>query len=84
MAGSASVVLTSILAGSFYSFEKGNKVLEMIIKVLSQKAFLALSDSLEKGMRIISWLPNGLYLIVLIAAFVLIAVIKTRRDYVKN
>jgi len=84
MAGSASVVLTSVLAGSFYSFDKGNIVLENAIKVLPQKAFLSLSDSLEKGMDISSWLFNGLYIVILIAAFMIVAVIKTRKDYVRR
>ncbi|MDR2712315.1 MAG: ABC transporter permease [Clostridiales bacterium] len=84
MAGSAIVVLTSVLAGSFYSFDKGNKVLETVIKVLPQRAFLSLAESLEKGMGISSWLSNGLYIIALITAFIMIAVVKTRRDYLKN
>ena len=84
MAGSASVVLTSVLAGSFYSFEKGNKILETVIKVLPQKAYLSMSDSLEKGLEISSWSYDGLYVAALIAVFVLVAVTKTRKDYVKS
>jgi ABC-2 type transport system permease protein len=84
MIGSASVVLTSVLAGSFYSFDKGNKVLETIIKVLPQKAFLSMSDSLERGLDMSAWFFNALYITAFVAVFILIAVVKTRKDYVKN
>jgi ABC-2 type transport system permease protein len=84
MVGSASAVLTSVLAGSFYSFDKGNKVLETFIKILPQKAFLSMSDSLEKGLGISSWYLNGLYIAVAIFAFTAIAVVKTQKDYVRN
>ena len=84
MVGSASVVLTSVLAGSFYSFDKGNAILETIIKVLPQKAVLSLSDSLEKGFDVSSWLFSSLYVAALITVFVLIAVVKTRKDYVRS
>jgi ABC-2 type transport system permease protein len=84
MIGSASVVLTSVLAGSFYSFDKGNKALEAIIKVLPQKAFLSLSDSIEKGTGMSSWLPYGLYIAMLIVAFSAVAVAKTQKEYVRG
>jgi len=84
MAGSASVALTSVLAGSFYSFDKGNKILGAIIKALPQKAYLSMSDSLERGLDISSWSIDGLHIIAVIMAFVLAAVYKTRKDYVKN
>ena len=84
MIGSASVILTSVLAGSFYSFEKGNRALEAIIKILPQKALLSLSDSLEQGMGLSSWFLSGLYIVVLIMVFILIAAVKTRKDYIGN
>jgi ABC-2 type transport system permease protein len=84
MAGSASVVLTSVLAGSFYSFDKGNKVLETIIKVLPQKAFLSMSDFIERGSSISEWFHYGLYIVALAAVFITVAVVKTKKDYVKN
>jgi len=84
MTGSANVVLTSVLAGSFYSFDKGNKVLETIIQVLPQKAFLSLSNALEKGLDISSWFHYGLYIVALVVVFMVIAVVKTRNDYVKS
>jgi len=84
MIGSAIIILTSILAGSFYSFDKGNKVLETVIKVLPQKAFLSMSELLEAGKDISLWYHHGLYIVVLIIIFFIAAMVKTRMDYVKN
>jgi len=84
MAGSASVVLTTVLSGSFYSFERGNRILEYIIRILPQKAFLSLTDLLEQGAGISQWLYHGLYIILLTAFFFFYAVIRTRKEYVKS
>jgi len=84
MIGSASIVLTSILAGSFYPFEKGNKILETAVRILPQKAYITLSDLMENGKNISAWFPYGLYVIILIVLFFSIAVIKTRKNYVKS
>ena len=84
MIGSAVIVLTSALAGSFYSFEKGNKILEAIIKVLPQKAFLSMSELIEQGKGISLWYHYGLYIAILAVLFFAAAAIKTRHDYVKG
>jgi len=84
MFGSAITVLTSLLAGGFYSFDKGNKILETIIKVLPQKAFLSMSDLIEQGKELSSWVSYGLYIIVLTVLFFIAAIMKTRKDYIKN
>ena len=84
MVGSAIVVLTSILAGCFYAFDKGNRILEIIITALPQKALLSMSNALEQGGDLSRWLPYGLYVIALVAALLIVAVLKTRRDFVRN
>ena len=84
MVGSAVIVLTSILAGSFYSFDRGNRVLGAIIRILPQKAFLTMAEMMEQGRGISSWYRHGLYIAVLIAFFFAAAIIKTRTDYVKS
>ena len=64
---------------------KGTNIIGFIlIKVLPQKAYLSMSDSLEKGLDISTWSYNGLYIAALIAVFILIAVVKTRKDYVRS
>lgn len=84
MAGSAIVVLTSILAGTFYSFEKNNQVLDTIITVLPQKAYLAAVQAAEAGALLQNAAPQVVYLIVLIAAFLSFSIIKTRHMYIKS
>jgi len=84
MAVSSIVVLTSILAGSFYSFDKDNKLLEYIITVLPQKSFLSISNLLEQGKGICHWFGYGLYIILLILALFIFAVIKTKRAYINR
>lgn len=84
MSGSAIVVLTSILAGTFYSFEKDNQVLDTIIKVLPQKAYLTITQVVENGTSFKSALPHIIYITVLILAFFIIAATKTRREYIRN
>lgn len=50
MAGSALVTLTSVLAGSFYSFERGNPTLEALIRVLPQKSWLESARLMDRGL----------------------------------
>lgn len=84
MAGSAIAVLTSVLAGSFYSFDKGNPILETLIKVLPQKSYLTFANGLESGVDMWTLVPHFTYLVGLTLCFFLIAVVKTRRDYVRR
>jgi len=84
MIGSAVVVLTSVLAGSFYSFDKGNKILETIIKILPQKAFLSMAELIEQGKDISNWYHYGLYIVILTLFFFITAVVKIKKNYVKN
>lgn len=81
MLGSAISVLTSLLAGGFYAFDKGNKALEGMIKVLPQKAFLSMSDMIEQGKAWSTWVPHGLYVFALTVFFFVAAIIKTRKDH---
>ena len=84
MVGSAVIVLTSILSGGFYSFDKGNKILEAIIKVLPQKSFLTMSELLEQGKDITLWYPHATYILALSIFFLAASVIKTRKEYVNR
>ncbi|MCL1792284.1 MAG: ABC transporter permease [Oscillospiraceae bacterium] len=83
MVGSAVVVLTSVLAGSFYSFDRGNKILETVIKILPQKAFLSMAELVEQGKSTSNWYHYGLYIAILTLFFFVTAVVKVRKDYVK-
>mgnify|MGYP001398934114 CR=1 FL=1 len=82
MMGSSIVVLTTILAGSFYSFENGNKILEKAIWILPQKDFLSFVQGLENGKNIITIIPQLSYVIVISLVFFIFSIIKIKKDYV--
>ncbi|MBC3796815.1 ABC transporter permease [Acetobacterium tundrae] len=84
MMGSAIVILTTMLSGSFYSFEKGNALLENIISVLPQKAYLTFVGGLESGLAIQDILPSLFYLTSLGLIFFIVAIVKTKKDYVNH
>jgi len=82
MIGSALAVLTSILAGGFYAFEAGNKILETIIRILPQKAFFTVVETVEANQHLGKCLASLLFIIIVIIGMIGFAAIKTRRDYV--
>lgn len=82
MIGSSIVILTTILSGSFYSFEKGNKMLEKIIWVLPQKDYLSFVQGWESGKAVSDMLPQLSYCIVILLVFFTFSVIKIKSDYV--
>ncbi len=49
MLGNSVTVLTSILAGGFYSFSKNNSVLDQIVKLLPQKELMDFAQHLQDG-----------------------------------
>lgn len=82
MIGSSIAVLTTILSGSFYSFARGNDVLEKIISLLPQKAYLGFAQGLETGKAVLDMLPEMIYVIVITLLLFTFAVIKIKKDYV--
>lgn len=84
MTGSAMVMLTTMLSGSFYSFDKGNPLLETVIKILPQKAFLTFAQGFEKEQQLHSILPQISYVIILTLALFVFSVYKNNKDYISN
>lgn len=82
MIGSVVAVLTSILAGSFYSFEENNRALAVIVNVLPQKIFLTFADLLEKNSNIGVLLPHIILLVLISLFFFLTALFITNKTYV--
>lgn len=82
MIGSAVVILTSILAGSFYSLEGNNQALSVFVSILPQKTFLTFSDLLEKGGYTRALFPYIFELVLISLFFFFAAVIKTRSAYI--
>lgn len=81
MIGSATVILTSILAGSFYSFEGNNRALSVITSVLPQKLFLTLAEQLEKHSETGTLLPYLAGLAAITLLFSLSAGLMTNKTY---
>lgn len=84
MTASAIIVMSTVLAGSFYSFEKGNTILENLIRFLPQKAYLNIVQQVEKGFLFSSYRSSLSYLGILLILFFILAAIKTKKDYVQS
>lgn len=83
MLGNSVTVLTSVLAGSFYSFSKNDKLLDNIIKLLPQKEFMNFAQYMQNG-NAIHHMGSIFYVICfsLVLFFFSCAVLK--RTYVKR
>lgn len=82
MVGSSVITLTSILAGSFYSFSKEDSLFSRILHILPQKDFINFVNALEKGTLSGKTELQFLYVILLSITFFVFASFKTRKDYV--
>ncbi|MDR3644743.1 MAG: hypothetical protein P4M02_06695, partial [Clostridia bacterium] len=83
MLGNSITVLTSVLAGSFYSFSKDNTMLDRIMKLLPQKEIMDFAQSMQDGS---AWQHSGsiLYAIAFSLALFVFSCIVLRRIYVKK
>lgn len=82
MLGSSIIVLTSILAGSFYSITKEHTMFNRLLHILPQKDFINFTDALEKGSITAGIRYQLLYVLLLSILMLSVAVVKTKRDYV--
>jgi ABC-2 type transport system permease protein len=81
MLASSIVVLTSILAGSFYSFSKQDSLFNKFLHIFPQKDFMNFSDAFEKGNITFGINLQFCYIIMISLLMFTIAVVKTRRSY---
>lgn len=83
MLGNSVTVLTTVLAGSFYSFSKNNAVLDHVIRLLPQKAILDFAQALQNGK---AWQNAGslLYAVVFSLLLFIVSFTVLRRMYVKR
>lgn len=83
MLGNSVAVLTSILAGSFYSFTRESSLLTHLIKVLPQRQLMDYAQQLENRTAEVH---SSSVLYVLMVSLILfgISVISLRRQYVKT
>ncbi len=82
MIGSSIIVLTSILAGSFYTFAKSDSLFNKILYILPQKDFIHIADAREKKSITGDTELQLLYVMALSVLFLVFAWLKTRKDYV--
>lgn len=66
------IVLTSILAGSFYSFKNDNYIFKALINILPQKQYITLVHGIEQGTSIVSQLFSLTYILLSALMFILI------------
>lgn len=83
MLGNSVTVLTSILAGSFYSFSKNNAVLDGIIKVIPQKELMSFAESLQNGSAA-EHMGSIAYVVLFALAMFVFSCAVLRRMYVKK
>ena len=83
MLGDSVTVLTSVLAGGFYSFSKNNTVLDNITKLLPQKEIMDFAEYLQNGS---AWQHSGsiLYIIVFSLVLFIFSCTVLRQMYVKR
>lgn len=63
MMGQSIAVLTSLLAGCFYSFDNGNEVMKKIVSFMPQKNLISLVQGIEHGKSFNALAPQFTYLI---------------------
>jgi ABC-2 type transport system permease protein len=84
MIGSMTVMLTTILSGSFFSFEGGNRWIDGLIKWLPQKNYLNIVELIESGGPLKNVYFELFYLLGLTLLFFSLAVLKTKKEYVRK
>ena len=84
MTGNIIIILTSILAGGFFAFDKGNAALEALITVLPQKSYLTVANGIEQHLAWGDYFLSLLYLLGITIVFFALSAWKTHRDYVNK
>ena len=84
MLGSMIMMITTILSGSFFSLDNGNKLFNSLIHWLPQKQFLELVHNIEAGQSYSGNFQRLFYLVGFSLVLMSIAVFKTRKEYVRS
>lgn len=83
MLGNAVAILTSVMAGSFYSFSKNNKILDWIVRFLPQKQLLDFAQCMQNK-DASSHLIHIWYIAAFIIILFVISCCKLKAEYVKK
>ncbi|MBO0452491.1 ABC transporter permease [Candidatus Enterococcus murrayae] len=84
MLGSMIMMITTILSGSFFSLDNGNKFFNGLIHWLPQKQFLELVKNIEAGQSYSGNYQRLFYLIGISILLLAVAIFKTRKEYVHS
>ena len=84
MLGSMLIMLTTILSGSFFSFEGGNRWVDGLIKWLPQKNYLKIVEVIESGANLRHVSFELFYLLSITLLFFFLAVLKTKKQYIRR
>ncbi len=68
LTASGIAIVTSLLAGCMVSFSAANKVLNILLGIIPQKAFMTMSDGIEKGKSILEFPGELIYLFIWVFA----------------
>ncbi|GAA0076845.1 ABC transporter permease [Clostridium sp. CTA-5] len=82
MLGNSIIILSSILAGSFYSFTRKQTLFNKLLHIIPQKDFINFVDALEKGNVSKNIELQLIYVIGLSVILFIFAIVKTRKDYI--
>ena len=83
MLGNSVTVLTSVLAGSFYSFSRNNAALDAVTRALPQKELLDFAQALQSG-NAASHIGDAAYVVIFSLALFIFSLTILRRMYVKK
>ncbi|MDP4145533.1 MAG: ABC transporter permease [Bacillota bacterium] len=72
-------VITSVLAGCFYSFTGSNKVLDALCNTLPQKVYMTMAQGIETGKSILEFKGQLIYLLIWITALLVLGSNITKR-----
>lgn len=82
MLGNSIIILTSILGGSFYSIIKEGGLLNKFLLIIPQKSIISYANALERGIVNFNYNCKIIYVILISIIFLIIAVMKTRKEYI--
>jgi len=81
MIGSAAIILTSILGGTFYSYSHTNKIMNFIVDLLPQKNFISFVSSAETGNFGSVALYQFGYCVLIIIMFFVVSILINSKKY---
>lgn len=84
LAATGIYVITSILAGCFYSFTTSNKILDTICSIFPQKEYMTLIQGIENGKGMIEFKGQFVYLLIWIVSLWLLGSIITKMKMKKG